>query len=154
MKNKTAIHLLKGIKYIDNVNIEEKLLDQNSLRLFDDEYFIDLSQVRYAELGALTKLLLIIENFLKNNSAVFLALPTIKYTSKEELKKTDENYTQSIKENLLKSRKKANSFIKTTGFVSAAQQIAKLHSRQVYITEDYDFESLQISQPNEQALHV
>lgn len=141
MNDKKPIHLLKGIRYLDNLNIEEKLNEINSSKLFYKEYFIDLSQVSYAELGALAKLLLIIENFLKENYIVFIALPTIKYTIKEKLKETNKKYNQSLKKNILNRRKDTNNFIKTTGFVSAVQQIATLHEKQVYITENYEFES-------------
>lgn len=141
MKSKTPIHLLKGIRYLDNINIEERLLEPNPSRIFDNEYFIDLSQVGHAEFGALAKLILIIESYLKSNSIIFIALPTITFTKKEKVRKLDENYTQSTKENLLKSRIKANSFIKTSGFVAAVQQIAEIYNKQVYLTESYEFES-------------
>lgn len=142
MTFKTPVHLLKGIRYIDNINIEERLPQNISEKLFDQEYFIDLSQVGYAELSGLAKILLIVENYFKSDITVFIALPTIKHTVKENEKKYDKEWTPKIKENLLKSRTKANGFIKTTGFVSALQQIAENHSRNVYITENYDFESV------------
>ncbi len=141
MTYKTPVHLLKGIRYIDNLNIEERLLKQKFEKLFDEEYFVDFSQVGYVELSGLAKILLIIENYLKNDITIFIALPTIRYSIKEEQKRIDIEWTKEIKENLLKSRIKANSFIKTTGFVSAVQQIAENHNKNVYITEDYDFES-------------
>jgi hypothetical protein len=139
MNIKIPIHLFQGILHLDVINLEEKLSENTASYLFENEYFIDLSQCRFVELSALAKLLLVIESFCKTNKTIFLALPTCRHTIKEEQKKPNIEYSPELKHNLLRARKKANNFLKITGFVSAIQQIAKLYEKEIYISEDYDF---------------
>ena len=144
MNDNNLIHLLKGLRYLDNLNLEEKLSVTNSqLKLLNQEYFVDLSQCGYAELGAQAKTLLIIESFLKKKSIVYLALPTTKYTYKEQehINRKADSGDEAKFSAFLSSRINANSFLKITGFVQAIQEITKLHKGECYITESYDFES-------------
>jgi hypothetical protein len=139
LKSETPNHLLKGILYLDCINLEEKLLPVgfNTKFNFSNQFFIDLSQVRFVELSAAAQLLLIIESYLKKSANIFIALPTKQLVEKEIVSKS---YTEELKENILHSRKKANSFLKTIGFVKAIQDISKIYTKEIYISEVYNFE--------------
>jgi len=139
MKSKKVKHQLKGLIHLDTINLELKLLNTEPLDLLDDTIFIDLSQCRFAELNALTKLLLIIERYLKNQHSIFLALPTVQYTEGE---RASNNFStnQDLKEKTLTRRQNANNFLKKSGFVSAVQDIASKYQSNIYITEEYEFE--------------
>ena len=147
-KNLKIEHLLKGITYLDNINLEEKLhtnkliaKNLTSLTLFDkkDEknVYFDLSQVQFAELSAITQLVLIIESYVKNDYQVFLSIPTNRYTVKE---KESTDFDEVIKASTLRNRKGANSFLKTVGFVEVVRCPHLKDKKEVFITEDYDFE--------------
>lgn len=131
-------HLLKGIIYLDIINLENKLsaVDRNEM-FFNNDYFIDLSQVRFAELSAITQLSLIIETFLKKDYNVYIALPTVSLTEKEI---TSKSYSEEQKLRYLNQRKKVNNFLKTTGFVNAIREISRIYKKEILITEDYNFE--------------
>lgn len=139
MKTENPIHLLKGLKYLDCINLEDSLTrSQNKTTLnFRTDFFIDLSQVRFVELSAVAQLLLIIEKYLKSKSNIYVAVPTISLIEKE--KKSD-SYSQDLKLTLLGSRKKSNSFLKTIGFINALRDISKIHAIDIYITEQYNFQ--------------
>lgn len=136
MGKTTIDHLFQGILYLDIINLEEKInLHQGSLFTIND-CFIDLSQVRFVELNAIAKLTLLVETLLKKNLTIFIALPTNKLTDKE-LKSTD--FDEGIRDNLLKTRIKANNFLKTVGFVKAIQEISTIYGKEIYLTENYSF---------------
>jgi hypothetical protein len=143
-------HFLKGLIYLDIINLDEKMVpiyykeDGKEIHkekvgdLFNNQIFLDLSQCRFAEIAAMAKLLLIIESFLKKQDSIYIALPTIHLTDKEKL---NTDYSEIDKDKIfLNSRKDANDFIKKSGFVSAVQTIAKYYEIQIYITEDYQFD--------------
>ena len=140
MNTDKLIHIFKGLKFLNNINLEEKLIsDSKNKTLFDNDYFIDLSQILFAELGAITHLVLIIENYLKNKkSNVYVALPTFTLTEKE---KNSKSYSDETKLDLLKKRKKVNNFLKTVGFVSVIREISKTHDNEALLTEEYQFEA-------------
>lgn len=145
MKQKYS-HYLKGIKYLDIINLEQKLLKIEPANIFEDQAFIDLSQCQFSELAAIAKLLLTIESLLKRNTKVYVALPTTQVTTNEKraIAKDDTKKTQLI-EFLIQKRIAANGFLKKTGFVSALQQISKIHGMPVLLTEAYDFEKDKIN---------
>src|SRR4051812_26695270 len=123
MKSNEIKHQLRGLIYLDNLNLESKLLGSDPVGLMNDHVFLDLSQCRFAELGALTKLLLIVERYLKNQHTIYLALPSIKYTRAEHQSEQFNN-NSTLKEQILKRRQQTNKFLKKSGFVSAIQDIA------------------------------
>jgi hypothetical protein len=139
MKSKGIKHQLKGVIYLDILNLESKLIASDPVEFMYDQIFFDLSQCRFAELGALTKLLLIIERHLINHHKIYLALPNIQYSSGEQHSEHFHN-TNSLKENILKRRKGTNNFLKKCGFVSAVQDIGVKYESEILITENYDFE--------------
>ncbi|WP_198002407.1 hypothetical protein [Chlorobium ferrooxidans] len=119
------------------MNLEDKFDDNNSL--FGKDYFIDLSQVRFAELNAIVELILIVEKLIQKSN-IYIALPTIMLTEKEE-KKHEEKYSEENKIKYLNQRKRVNNFIKTVGFVNALKQLSERSINQVYLTEEYQFEA-------------
>ncbi|HBL77399.1 MAG: hypothetical protein A2W90_21480 [Bacteroidetes bacterium GWF2_42_66] len=143
-------HLLNGLTYLDNQNLEEKLFEdledfqiKKDQTLFDNisnenELFFDLSKVRFAELSAITQLVLVVESFVIKNFQVYISLPTIRLTVKE---KDSKSYDESLKTNILKKRKDTNSFLKTVGFVEAIKCSHIKNRKEVLITEEYDFET-------------
>ncbi|MGN6435584.1 MAG: hypothetical protein ACTHMM_03585 [Agriterribacter sp.] len=133
-------HYLKGIKYLDVINLEEKLSSVESTKIHNN-IFIDLSQCLFAELGALAKLLLIIESYLKQKANIFIALPTARNTVNENrAKNTAHGNKKPLIEGLVNKRRDVNSFLKRTGFVSAVQEIGKIYKQNILITELFDFE--------------
>ncbi|WP_452225754.1 hypothetical protein [Lacinutrix cladophorae] len=132
-------HFFKGITYLDIINLEEKTdLKQDSLFATSD-YFIDLSQLRFVELNAITKLTLFIETLLKiNDLNIFIALPTNKLSDKEA---NSTDFDENLRSSILNSRIKANNFIKTVGFINAIRRISEIYNKDIYITEDYSFET-------------
>ena len=139
MSKKNPQHILKGLIYLDLINLEEKLsLFQSTNSIdFGYEYFIDLSQVRFAELSATAQLLLRIESYLKKDFKIFIALPTVNLVEKE---KESISYSEELKLMLLNTRKKTNNFLKTIGFVKSLKDISYILKKEIYITEDYNFE--------------
>lgn len=105
--------------------------------MFGAQIFIDLSKCQFAELGALAQLILVIESFLKNRHIIYFALPTTRLTERQA---KSENSQEIAKKNL-KLQILANNFLKKTGFISALQEIAKIHNAEIYFTEDYDYVS-------------
>ncbi len=144
MKKKQS-HFLSGLIYLDVINLENKLNDslKTSNTLFLDSIFFDLSQCRFAELGALTKLLLIVESYLKNGEVIYFALPTSRLTIKES---NSRDYKESTKSGNLNRRKKTTDFLKVCGFVTALQEIGTLYNNEIFITEDYDFNKLGLNE--------
>lgn len=150
--NKTLkiCHLLNGLIYLDNINLEERLSEdllefknKKEKTLFknqndENEVFFDLSKVRFAELSAITQLVLVVESFVKQKFQVYISLPTIRLTVKEIESKS---YDESLKINILKKRKDANSFLKIAGFVEAVACSHIKDRKEVMITEEYDFET-------------
>lgn len=132
-------HQLKGLIYLDTCNLDLKLASSKQIDLINDSIFLDLSQCQFAELGALTKLLLIIEGYLKSSHVIYLALPTIEHTA-SEAKSSNLNDKEKLKDYLLVHRQGANNFMKVSGFVSAAQDIASKYNSEIFITETYEFE--------------
>lgn len=144
-------HFLKGIIYLDIINLEEKMIpnyyteDGTEIKnekvsgFFNNQIFLDLSQCRFAEIGALAKLILIIESFLKKQDTIYIALPSIQLTDKEKL---STSYFEENKDTILKNRKNTNDFLKKSGFVSCIQTIAKKYDTVIFITEDYQFDKL------------
>jgi hypothetical protein len=131
-------HILKGVIYLDILNLEQKLshVDNN---IYENDCFVDLSQVRFIELTAITKLTLIIERLFKDGKNIYVALPTIRLTAGEA--KTRTVPEREIINSLLHSRRKANNFLKTVGFITAIRDVCERYNKLLYITEDYDFKS-------------
>ncbi|MBS1511571.1 MAG: hypothetical protein JST86_12060 [Bacteroidetes bacterium] len=136
MENTSPSHLFKGLIYLDIINLEEKYHASDSL--FYKDYFIDLSQVHFAELSAIAKLTLLIESLFKKNSSIYIALPTTKLTEKES---NSTDYNSEIRDNILKGRVKVNNFLKTVGFVKVVREISEIYKQGIYFSEEYNFES-------------
>lgn len=145
MKNQ-PIHQLKGLTNLNRSDLDKKLT-QSFSRSFEKLFevsnivvFFDLSQCRFCELGAIAKLILIIDNHISIGDGVYIALPTFKRTDKE---KRSEDFSKADKvAGLLQKRKDANRFLHTCGFVSTIQESSKFHrNEKVYFTEEYNFES-------------
>ncbi len=127
------VHLLKGLLNLTQEELENILKKQEKLfieqstknqsdlqwewtdKCISNGVFFDLSQVRWVNIGAATQLTLLIEYAKKKGVETFVALPTKVLTSKEQ--KAD--YSYSIKLNILKARKRVNSFLKVIQFDKA-----------------------------------
>jgi len=104
------------------------------------DIFFDLSQCRFCELGAIAKLILVVDRHITLGDRVFIALPTLGSTDKE--KKSKEFWENNNKYNILSKREKANKFFQISGFVSAIKEASIRHRNpQVFFTENYQFES-------------
>jgi hypothetical protein len=135
MKELRVKHLFDGLVHLDTINLEEKLNSSPNIQLFSENVFFDLSKCQFAELGALTQLVLTIESFVKSNHRVFIALPTIILTTNQEKNTTDSQWSEkSLKQQIL-----ANNFIKKTGFIRILQEISKEYQSEIYFTETYDY---------------
>ena len=134
------IHLFQGIFYLDILNLEEKKGAYSLSTLNDQSFFVDLSQVRFAELSAISKLVLEIEVLIKQSSQIFIAMPTINLTKNEE-HSSSKSYTDTTKRNILRARKKANNFLKTVGFVKIVREISQHYQKDIFISENFEFES-------------
>lgn len=136
------IHLFKGIHQLTNFEIEKAFSNIRSDSLFDKELFVDLSQIRFAQLSAINYLTLKIESECKKSTitTIYVSLPTIEYTTGEG-NSSAPNFTPDLKFNILRSRRNANSFIKNTKFISALKQGVHIYGVEVYSTERYNFES-------------
>lgn len=132
------VHLLQGAFYLDIMNLEEKRGALFLSTIGGVSVFIDLSQVRFAELSAITKLVLDIEVLAKKGARIYIAMPTIRLTKNEE---TSKNYSDAVKNNILKARKKANNFLKTVGFVKVVREISHHYQREIFLSELFEFES-------------
>ncbi len=128
-------HFLDGLIYLDTINLEEKILKSPSVSLTKDNLFFDLSKCQFAELGALAQLILIIESYLKFKHIVFIALPTVNFTTSQRKSQKDSIYA----ENALAKQKNVNNFIKKTGFINALQDLAKRYKTEIYFTDEYDY---------------
>lgn len=143
----SPLHLLRGLLYLNRSDLDRKLHEsnysQNGSSLFKKEKvgsFFDLSQCRFCELGAIAKLILVIEHHISLGYKVFIALPTLGPTKKE--KNSIEFAKKGQKDNILSSRENANGFLHTCGFVTAIQEASENHNNpQVFFTEHYSFES-------------
>ncbi len=136
------IHLFKSINQLTILEVEKVFSNTKSHTLFDKELFIDLSQVRFAQLSAINYLVLKVESESKKGTitTIYVSLPTIELTTGER-NSSNPNFTQDIKSNLLSARRNSNSFIKNTKFTSALKQGVKTYGVDVYFTERYNFES-------------
>lgn len=143
---RSPVHLLRGIINLTSDEIERKLKNEEALYKVNNKWisccvnngiFLDLSQVRWCNLSAVTQLVLFVESAIKSNITVYVALPTIINTKKEV---SSEHLTQEQKYLLLKGRKEANAFLKVVGFDEAVYcSHLKLKSK-VFVTEEYEFE--------------
>ncbi len=136
------IHLFKGINQLTNLEVEKAFSNTKSNTLFDKDLFIDLSQVRFAQLSAINYLVLKIESECKKGTitTTYVSLPTTELTIGER-NSSDPNFTHDLKLNILSARRNSNSFIKNTKFISALKQGVKVYGIEVYFTERYNFES-------------
>lgn len=148
------VHILKGLQNLTQEELEnilegqEKLFIEQNVKYRSDlqwewtekcisnGVFFDLSQVRWVNIGAATQLTLLIEYAKKKGVEVFVALPTKVLTSREQ--KAD--YSYDIKHNILKARKRVNSFLKVIQFDKAikCEHIDSLTN--VWLTEIYEFQ--------------
>lgn len=136
------IHLFKSINQLTTLEVERVFSNPKSNTLFDKELFIDLSQVRFAQLSAINYLVLKIESECKKGTItnIYVSLPTIELTTGEQ-NSSSPNFTNDLKHNILTARRNSNSFIKNTKFISALKQGVKAYGVEVYFTERYNFES-------------
>jgi hypothetical protein len=134
MKELDVKHFLDGLKYLDTINLEEKLKESPSVTMFADNLFFDLSKCQFAELSALTQLILVIESYVKNNHIIFIALPSLKPSTNQL--KSEEN--QEWAKDSIKKQISATNFIKKTGFVSVLQEMSKEYKAEIYFTEEFD----------------
>lgn len=152
------VHLLKGLLNLTQEDLENKLKEQEELfivqntkfpknfqwewkeKCMSNGVFFDLSQVRWVNIGAATQLTLLIEYAKKNGIEVFVALPTKVLTPKEQ--KAD--YSYSLKHNILKARKRVNSFLKVIHFDNAIKCEHIDNSTNVWVTEIYEFQDKKI----------
>ena len=148
------VHLLKGLLHLTQEELENKLKEQEELfivqntkfpkdlqwewteKCISNGVFFDLSKVRWVNIGAATQLTLLIEYAKKNGIEVFVALPTKVLTLKEQ--KADYGY--SLKHNILKARKRVNSFLKVIQFDNAIKCEHIDNSTNVWVTETYEFQ--------------
>lgn len=118
--------------------------------------FFNLSQVRFAQLQAITKLTLIIAKCLeKTKHPVLVALPTVKFTIKEQeaLKHMSSKERYIMYENLRK-RKEANAFLKNFRFDKVLNEIPQILDGQlVLLTESFEFASAQKREELEKAIY-
>lgn len=136
------IHLFKGINQLTNLEIEKIFSNTSSNTLYKKDLFIDLSQVRFAQLSAINYLVLKIESECKKGTikTIYVSLPTIEFTTGER-NSSDPNFTHDVKSKILSSRRNSNSFIKNTKFISALKQGLSIYGIEVFFTERYNFES-------------
>lgn len=136
------IHLFKGINQLTNLEVEKAFSSIKSSTLFDKEWFVNLSQIRFAQLSAINYLVLKIESECKKNAitTIYVSLPTIEYTAGEQ-NSSAPNFTSDLKFNILGARRNANSFIKNTKFISALKQGVSTYGVNVYFTDRYNFDS-------------
>ena len=90
----SPIHLLKGINQLTTESLEKKLRqEENSLfsvtkswtqEVRDNGLFVDLSQVRWVNLGTATLLVLFVEAAVKENIQIFIALPIKRLTNDDK----------------------------------------------------------------------
>ncbi len=135
MKELNVKHLFDGLIHLDSISIEINMEDAPIIDMFNDNIFIDLSKCQFAELGALTQLVLIIESFIKKNHNVFIALPSTKLTKNQ----LESDRGTSWSEKSLEKQKATTNFIKKTGFISILQKLSKLYENEIYFTEEYDY---------------
>jgi hypothetical protein len=120
--------------------------------LLHKNIFIDLSQLRFAELSAIVQLTLIIEGLIKNQNRLFIALPTKSYTTREE---QSENYTnEKLKKSILDQRISVNTFLQNVGFTKVISEISIFHSNQVHFTKTYNFEKEFKIEPFQESFEV
>lgn len=136
------IHLFKSINQLTTLEVERVFSNPKSNTLFDKELFIDLSQVRFAQLSAINYLVLKVESECKKGTItnIYLSLPTIELTTGEQ-NSSNPNFTDDLKHKILSARRNSNSFIKNTKFITALKQGVKSYGVEVYFTERYNFES-------------
>jgi hypothetical protein len=136
------IHLFKGINQLTNLEVEKAFSKIKSNALFDKDWFIDLSQVRFAQLSAINYLVLKTESECNKHTitTIYVSLPTIDYTAGEQ-NSSDPNFTPDLKSNILSGRRNSNSFIKNTKFISALKKGVNIYGVEMYFTERYNFES-------------
>lgn len=137
------IHLFNGINQLTNLEVEKAFSKINSNTLFDKDWFVDLSQVRFTQLSAINFLVLKIESECKKGTitTIYVSLPTTKLTEGEQ-NSSKPQFTPELKSNLLSSRRNSNSFIKNTRFISALKEGVNGYGVEVYFTEKYNFESV------------
>jgi hypothetical protein len=137
-----VIHLFKGINQLTNLEVEKAFSNTKSNTLFDKDLFIDLSQIRFAQLSAINYLVLKIDSECKKGTikTIYASLPTTEFTT-GELNSSDPNFTPDLKSKILNNRRNSNSFIKNAKFLSALKQGVNIYDVEVYFTERYNFES-------------
>ncbi len=163
MIDNIPVHLLKGLLNLTQEELENKLKEQEELFIEHANYqnnpswkwtdkcisngvFFDLSQVRWINIGAATQLTLLIEYAKKEGVEVFVALPTKILTSREQ----KANYSYDVKHNILKARKRVNSFLKVIQFDKAIKCKHINNSTNIWLTETYEFQDKKSSMNIEQ----
>lgn len=133
-------------------NSLEKVGDRNS-----SQYFFNLSQVRFVNLQAVSRLTLVIASCMKKtNQPVLVALPTIGLTEKEKQSFNSKSVaTQNGIRRSQESRKKANAFLKTLGFDTVLADIATtIPGASVLLTESFGYATSFTRDKLERAIHV
>lgn len=140
------IHQLKGLQVLTILELEKKIdshIERQGSDMFTKkkvELFFDLSQCRFSKLGAIAKLILILDHYISFGDSVYIALPTIGKTQKE---KESKNFADADeKGNIIEKRTTANRFLHSCGFVNAINKSSEIHDNlNVFFTEKYNFES-------------
>lgn len=145
MTTKPPIDILKGLLRLTPEKLEQKLKEQEAeffhLGKWNEKskevgIFIDLSQLRWVNLGAATQLVLLIESAKKTKIQVYLALPLKRLTNDE---KASTDFDPLVRENIRKKREQVNSFLKVIQFDRAIKCEHIWNSHDVKITEQFEF---------------
>lgn len=139
------------------IDVLDQVLSENYLKDVDKnpnvQCFFNLSQVRFAQLQAITKLTLIIARCLeKTKFPILVAFPTVNFTRKELNVLTRKPEISAIRENVQK-RKNANLFLKTFRFDKVLLDIARTFpDKSVLFTESFEFATTQDGKELEKAI--
>jgi len=145
MINNLPIHLLRGLRKLNTENLEKKLLEQENDFFVDGIWnksskenglFFDLSQLRWVNLSAVNQLTLLIENAVKSDIKIYIALPLRRLTQNESQSK---RFDETTRDGIRNSRVTVNKFLKLIQFdrVAKCTHIAK--PDQVVVTEQFEF---------------
>ena len=142
--DENPIHLLKGLDGLVSDKYEASLLRNDGL-LTEEGWsvdakrrglFVDLSQVRWVNIGTASQLVLLVESALKCGIKVYIALPLKGLTEKQ---KNSEKENQILFEALRRQRESANEFLKVIQFDVAVKCKHLEISNEPIITEKYEF---------------
>jgi len=152
-------HLFKGMlrlvesefeKRFYKFNIEHKILYEIAWakKVLLRGIFIDLSQVRWVEMGAVAQLILIIESAKKQDVKILIALPLNKISNSEAesltrtklFSEVEYNKKREIFDSIRFAREEAKNYLTTIQFQRAAL-CKHIESGEVSFIEDYNFEA-------------